>query len=129
MVEVLNLLKGILIPIAVFTAIVLPIIFIARYRHNERMQLLRQGINPAITLPEIPGKKSLLGGLVLIFLGSALLIYSLVVHKQSDILKFSIVFLSIGAALLVYWKVTAPERQRLTKLYEEKLLTESASSM
>ena len=78
MVEVLNSLKDILIPIAVFTAIALPIIFIARYRHNERMQLLRQGINPSITLPEIPGRKSLPWGLILIFLGFALLILSFV---------------------------------------------------
>lgn len=122
----------ILVPLIVFTAIVLPIIFISRYRHSERMELIRQGINPASSIPAVPavpGRKSLLWGLVLLFLGVGLLVYSAMIpeHEDSDKLKAGIICLSIGLALLIYWKVTAPDRQRLTKIYEEKLQAESAS--
>lgn len=124
---VFNALEDILIPIGFFVAIVLPIIFITRYRHNERMELIRQGIHPASPVPAVPGRKSLPWGLVLLFLGVGLIAYSLIFQRYSDFFKGGIICLSIGLALLIYWKVTAPERQRLTKIYEEKLQAESAS--
>ncbi len=126
MVQVFKALERILVPLIVFTAIVLPIILIARYRHNERMELIRQGIHPASLIPSVPGKKSLPWGLLLSFLGIGLLVYSIMIPEPSG-LPGGIICLSIGLPLLIYWKVTKPERERLTKIYEEKLLAESAS--
>ena len=129
MVQVFKALEDILLPTFAFVAIILPIILIARYRHSERMELIRQGIHPVSPVPAVPGRKSLLWGLLFLFLGVGLIVLGLILHKYYDFFTAGIICLSIGVALLIYWKVTTPDRQRLTKIYEEKLLSESASAV
>lgn len=43
-------------------------------------------------------------------------------------MRFGLLFLGAGLALLVYWKVTAADRERERLLYEEYFSKEMASS-
>ena len=106
----------ILVPLAFFAAIAVPIIFLARYRHNERMELIRQGINPQ--MPGVTGRGALAWGLLFTFVGIALFL-SYFIAGEKGLLIASIIVASPGIAMLVYYKVTAPERERMMRRYEE----------
>jgi len=105
----------IVVPLGFFAAIAVPVIFLARYRHNERVEMLRQGINPSSA---VPGRGALFWGLVFTFVGAALVIVSLM--PEEDFWVGGAVSLSLGAAMLVYYKVTASERERMMRRYEER---------
>ncbi|MHB9030178.1 MAG: DUF6249 domain-containing protein [Candidatus Latescibacterota bacterium] len=96
------------------------IIVIARLRYAQKMELIRRGIVTQDTLPRFPGNKSLFWGIILIGLGIAL-IASTIVNPSHEYLRFGFMMVGIGASLLVYWKVTGPERKRLIQLYEDRV--------
>jgi hypothetical protein len=96
------------------------IIVIAILRHRQRMELIRQGINPDQgILPGYPKQKSLLWGLLLLGIGIAA-IASVIWSGDHNLMTFGIIFTGAGIASLVYWKLTAPERERARKLFEER---------
>jgi len=105
----------IVVPLGLFAAIAVPVILLARYRHNERMEMLRQGMNPP---PAVPGRGALFWGLVFTFVGTALAAVSFM--PEEDFWVGAAVSLSLGAAMLVYYKITAPERERMTRGHEER---------
>ncbi len=114
--------------IAILTTFGVPcaiIITIAVLRHRQKMELVRQGINPNTAVPSYPGNKPLLWGLILIGLGVAGIVTS-IYDSDHDFMRFGILSLGAGIALLVYWKVSEPDRKRAMRLYEEKFMTESA---
>ena len=110
---------ALLIPFGLFAAIAVPVIFLARYRHNERVELIRQGINPLNQMQGVAGRGSLALGLVFTFLGIALLI-SYFILGDEDVLIGGIIVTSPGIALLLYYKITAPERERIRRQLEEQ---------
>jgi len=111
--------EDILVPLGLFAAIAVPVIFLARYRHHERTELIRQGINP---LPGVTGRGTLLWGLIFTFVGIALVI-SYFIAGEKGLLIAGIIVTSPGIAMLVYYKVTAPERKRMMRIYEEQAAT------
>ncbi len=110
---------SILVPLGLFAAIVVPVILLARYRHNERMEIIRQGINP---LPNVTGRRTLLWGLILTFVGIALVI-SYFIEGDKDLIIAGLIAASTGISLLIYYKVTASERERMMRRYEEQAVT------
>lgn len=94
------------------------IIVLAKLRHDQRMELIRQGINPDGGMPAYPGQKSLFWGLLFAGIGIAFIVggFSFEDHLRMP----GIFFLSVGIAALVYWKLTAPDRERQRQLYEER---------
>ncbi|MFA6472120.1 MAG: DUF6249 domain-containing protein [Candidatus Latescibacterota bacterium] len=106
---------------------VVVIIVLARYWHMRKMEMIRRGTNHTIYTPVYPGAKSLLWGLLLSFLGIAALI-STYFHSDTDFLNFGLLILGAGLALLVYWKLTAPERERMRRLIEERFPAKKTSS-
>ena len=95
------------------------IIVLAKLRHDQRMALIRQGINPDAAIPAYPGKKGLFWGLLLSGLGIAFITVS-VVSGHDNMMTPGIILLGAGIAILAYWKLTAPDRERQRKLYEQR---------
>ena len=112
--------EDILVPFGFFAMIVLIVIFISRYRHNESIELIRKGISPLIQMPVIISGGALAWGLIFIFLGIALFI-SYFILGEIEVLVSALIVASPGAALLVYYKITAPDRERIIRRYEERV--------
>jgi hypothetical protein len=95
---------------------------VAMRRHRERIELIRQGINPDSRVEPIPspGSKALLWGLVSMAFGISGVIYFIVVGEveKDGALFFSIFGLVVGVAMLLYYRMQAPERERIRKLAE-----------
>lgn len=134
---------GVLVPIigiiVIFGSPAFIIFFLARYRHEQKMEMIRRGINPSTHTISYQGAISLLFGLLLTFLGIAAIISIIILfvrinqmpgyHAFNPIfLLFGLLILASGLALLVYWKLTAPERERMRRLFEERFTAEKASS-
>ncbi len=98
----------------------LVIIVLARLRHQQRMELIRQGFNPDITMPAYPGNKSLFFGILLAGLGLALIVAKLVTGDYHEVAA-GIILLGAGMAFLAFWKLTTPDRERDRRLYEERI--------
>jgi hypothetical protein len=118
---------GELIPIiailTVFGAPAAVIITIAILKHRQKMEMVRQGINPNVDTPSYPGKGPLLWGMILTGIGIAS-IASAFFDTDHDLMRFGFLFLGAGIALLVYWFLTAPERNRAIQIYEERMRAE-----
>jgi len=112
---------ALLVPYGFFAAIVVPVIFLSRYRHNERMELIRQGINPINQMPGVTGRGPLAWGLIFTFVGIALFI-SYFILGDKEVLVGAAIVASPGIAMLVYYKVTTPERERMMRRYEEQAI-------
>ena len=120
--------ESVLVPLIVFASITAIVIFIASRRHNERLEMIKRGINPIRLVPPKTGGKTLLFGLICIAIGLALFISVLATgfdRHEHDTLSISLMFLLGGASLLVYWKLTAGDRERAIRAYERQLAEES----
>jgi len=123
--------EGILIPLGLFGMITAIVIFIASRQHKERMEMISRGINPVRLAPPKTGGKTLLFGLIFIAIGLALLISVLSLglsRTEHDILFIAPLFLLGGFSLLVYWKLTAGDRERAFRAYERHLAEEQSKN-
>jgi hypothetical protein len=125
--------------IVIFGSPTFIIFFLARYRHEQKMEMIRRGIYPSMHTTTYQGAISLVFGLLLTFLGIAAIIFNIIlfvrinqmpgVHAFNPIfLIFGLFILAAGVALLVYWKLTAPERERVRRLIEERFPAKKTSS-
>ena len=121
--------EGVLVPFIIFASITAIVIFIASRRHNERMEMIKHGMNPVRLAPPRTGGKTLLFGLICIAIGLALLISVLSMgfsRSEHDTLLIALMFLLGGVSLLVYWKLTAGDRERALRAYERHLAEEQS---
>jgi preprotein translocase subunit YajC len=109
----------IIVPIGIFTTVVLVVYFVGSRRHQERMELIKQGINPVSTKVSTPGTASLLWGLLLAAAGLGMVITFITGHGDDATLAFGLVFLLGGVSLIVYYVLTKPQRERAMRLQEE----------
>ena len=118
----------ILVPLGLFGMVTAVVIFIASRSHRERMELIKQGINPVQLTSPKTGNKSLLFGLICIAIGLALLISVIVnlTHFDQATLTSALISLLGGVSLLVYWKLTAGDRERALQAYERYLAEEQS---
>ncbi|MBN1293781.1 MAG: hypothetical protein JXB48_18205, partial [Candidatus Latescibacteria bacterium] len=97
------------------------IIYIASRRHIERMEAIRRGFN---TIPQ-PGKGGfpLFLGLAGLAIGLALIISATMVqrHYDPDMLTGGVIIFFGGIGFLAYWKMTAQDRERAFRVYEDSL--------
>jgi hypothetical protein len=105
----------------------LVIIMISKLRHEQQMEMIKKGINPNLSMQNYPGQRNLLRGLILTALGLGAVI-STIINSNTTLMHFGIIFLAAGIAFLVYWKVTAADRERERNLYEEYISKELAKS-
>lgn len=101
------------------------IIVISYLRHRERMEMLNRGVNPVkVTIPTAPriGSFALFIGLLAIGLGISLFLGGyLFQDADRDILMGAVILLCSGFALLLYWKLTAKDREYAHKAYMENM--------
>ena len=119
---------GMLIPISSFAMVVLVIWIIVSRSHNERMELIKQGINPATTKVSTPGTGSMLWGLLLTAAGLGMVITFITGHGDDETFGFGLVFMLGGIGLIVYYILTKPQRERAMRL-QEQLIDAQASQL
>ena len=111
-------LTGILVPLSFFALVALIVYFVISYPHKERMEMLRMGLTPPPGGGLLWGPASLWLGLVIGGIGLALLLYQVFGYDKES-LAGGLVCLFIGIGMVVYYKVTAPQREQLMRLQEE----------
>ena len=109
----------ILIPLGAFAMVVLIVYFGGSRRHQERMELIKRGINPASTKVPTTGTASLLWGLLIVAAGLGMVITFIAGYGDDATFGFGLVGLLGGIALLVYYKLTKPQRERAMRLQEQ----------
>ena len=115
---VLKELVEILVPLGFFTMVTLIVIFTARYRHRERLEMIKSGMNPAAAVAPVPGRGALVWGLLLTFGGVGHGLGVLLLSLSSGALVPVFVLVPVGLALLLYYRLTAPQRRRAEELWE-----------
>lgn len=115
-----------LVPLAFFGSIVAIVIFITSRRNRERIEMIRKGMvpNKYITKPQLKtGSRTLFWGILAVAIGLALVISSVFIQKNfdRDMMTIALLFLCGGGAMLLYWKLTAKDREHARRLQEEHL--------
>jgi hypothetical protein len=105
----------------------LVIIMISKLRHEQQMEMIKKGINPNLSMQNYSGKRNLLRGLLFTAIGMGAII-STFINPNHTLMVFGFLFLGAGIAFLIYWKVTAADRERERQLYEEYFAKELAKS-
>ena len=118
---------GLFAVILIFGTLPVIVIFIARSRHTERMKLIDKGEYTAfsrldVQSPPLPGRYSLFWGLVVIGLGVAGIIYFIVLGiDDEENFFFSLAGIVVGGAMLLYYRMLAPLREKATRAYDTQL--------
>ncbi len=94
-------------------------------RHKERVELIKQGVNPdGNTLNiSLPGDKALKWGLIFLAFGLAGIIYLSITGLKfvEEGLFFTIASALVGVALIIYYRLTADNRARAREIQEKML--------
>ena len=116
----------IFINLIVFGFIATIVIFVTSRQHTERMELIKRGMNPVRVAPPRTISKSLFLGLAGVAIGLSLLIsvFFNKSHFDHDTLTAGLIVLFSGVSFLVYWKMTAGDRERAVRAYEQHLENE-----
>ena len=107
--------------VLLFAFITAIVIYFGSRRHTERMEMLRRGINPIRVIPPRTGAKTLIIGLLGIAVGLALLISFFIAHREEGLIISGLLCAFGGTAFLLYWKMTAGDRERAVRAYERHL--------
>ena len=118
--------EDILVPLGFFGGIVAIVIFITSRRNRERIEMIRKGMDPYkyINMPRMKtGSRTLFWGILAVAIGLALVISSVFIQKNfdRDMLTIALIFLCGGGAMLLYWKLTAKDREHARRLQEEHI--------
>jgi len=117
-------------PVLFFVSVVVIVVTIAALRHKERIALIKKGKNPypLVAYPKT-GRSALFIGLVAVAFGLALLISGFFVIEESNhpVTMVALICLFSGGASLIFWKLTAKDREESRSLYKKHLEKESKS--
>ena len=108
----------------IFTTIATVIIVVAMYRHKEHMNMIQKDKYPYVRIPQVSyGSMTLLFGLIVIGVGLALMISSVFVMRyfDRDLMIASLILLFSGGATMLYWKLTANDREFARRIHQEHL--------
>ena len=99
---------------------------LAVMRHRENLEAMKRGINTIAARPAQPpktGNAVLLTSSIAIALGLSLIVSAVFVQQyfDRDMITAGIIILFSGAAMLVYWKITAPDRKLAREMYEKQI--------
>ena len=111
----------IFINLIIFSSITAIVIFIAANRSKVRMEMIKKGPVSFTGTPSKTGSASLLIGLFSVAIGLAFFITSFVYFFDEDIFIFGMFWVLGGGAFLIYWKVTAGDREQSCAWYEQLL--------
>ena len=116
--------EEILIPLGAFAMVVLIVYFGVSRRHSERVELIKRGINPEKYDIKLPGRLGLPSGVILLALGVGFFVPTMIIGDWNDAneIGWSLACIIAGVGLIIYWKITASDRERALKLKEELIL-------
>jgi hypothetical protein len=121
---VYRILMDAFIPLALCCMVVLIVIFIIHRYHSARMELIRRGINPMKYRVRVPGQGMIGWGIVLLGLGLGGIAATIVTRNMIfQIIMLSVAFALAGIGFIIYWKISAPERDHALKLKERLLFS------
>lgn len=129
-----NMIVGIVV-LGAFAMVLLTTFFKARFEYLQNVELIKHGINPndnripRYLLRSIPGRYSLVFGIIFLSLGLGFVItYFVTSLWQNDHymggFALSLASLLGGIGFIALWKLTAPQRERALKIQEEFLLSQ-----
>ncbi len=120
--------EGILAILLIFGGIpaTIILIYVASRRHKERMEMISKGVNQSLFIePPDPktGNSTLLFGLFAVAIGLAFTISSIFIMENfdRDMMTVAMVFLLGGGSLLLYWRLTAKDREFARRIHQEHL--------
>ena len=116
-------LVDILVPLGFMAAVVTSIYLFLSYPHKERIRMIEIGLAPPPSKGGLIGMSSLWMGLVAVAVGTALLLSQIFAYSK-DHLAAAVVFIFIGAGLMVYYRITTPRREeeiRIREIYHAEL--------
>jgi len=87
------------------------------------MKLIDKGINPHLSYPKLQGARALFLGLLAVGIGLSFVV-TLIVDYNNDFVLPASLFLFGGGAFLLYWKLTAGDRENAREYHEEMKKTE-----
>jgi hypothetical protein len=119
------MLAGVLVPLGFFAMVTLIVVFIVRYRNQERMEIIKNGMVP---FPAIPGKGPLMWGLLLTFVGVAFSVAVMTLGIEKEALMAGAIACSMGIALLLYYKLTIPDREKAAELHRAMIEASAGKS-
>ena len=92
-------------------------------RHKERVELIKQGINPDSNTLELsfPGSRALKWGLIFLAVGLAGILYAIVMQEigDEDLFFLAIASVMVGLALLLYYRLIGEQRKRAREIQEK----------
>jgi 4-hydroxybenzoate polyprenyltransferase len=114
--------QGILVPLGFFAMITAIAVVSARYRNQERMELIKHGL---ASFPAVPGRGALLWGLVLTLAGLGFGLGTIWLGIHPQLLIASLITVPVGIALLLYHRYTGPDRDKAEQLYQTMRMEQS----
>jgi len=105
----------------VFVSITASIICVSYVWYRVRVEMLRKGVNTFMGTPARTGSITLLIGLVSIATGLAFFVNAFIHYFDKVLFSIGLYCLFGGCAFLVYWKVTAKDREKKCQWYEQTL--------
>jgi hypothetical protein len=117
--ELLNSLVPLVAIITVFGVPAAVIIVWNVLKHREKIVLMKNGFAPGVAYPGYPGRAPLLWGILITAVSAVWVILALIQYEYHSV-NTGFLTLAFGIALLVYWKITAPHRQRDMEFYERR---------
>jgi len=118
--DVMNDLVPIVAILSVFGIPAAIIIVLYVLNHREKMGLIKSGFPSGVAYPGYPGRGSLLWGMIFTVVSAVSVILALI-QNEYHCANLSAHTLALGVALLAYWKITAPHRQRDMEFYERRI--------
>ena len=113
--------EGVLVPFIVFASITAIVIYIAFAKYRVRMEMIRKGPVNFLETPARTGSKTLLFGLFSVAIGLACFAAAFLNYFERHLFTVVLYWLFVGGALVVYWKVTAKDREQTCAWYEQIL--------
>lgn len=114
---------AVLIPFGVFAMIVLNTYFSESRQRAERMALIKRGVNPIKYDIKLPGRLGLPWGVIFSAVGFGFFIPTIITGNWSEPAEigWSLACIIAGIGLIVYWKMTASDRERALRIKEEMI--------
>ncbi len=131
--EIIQVLTGAVGVLAIPAILVFIFYIKSRNRHRERMEMIRRGMvesgydDLSVAKPPLPGGAALVSGLLITALGIAGLIAALILSftEQAEATPYLLMWvfpvIFSGGALLLYYRMLAPLRDKAQKAYDLQL--------
>ena len=120
--------EEVLVPFIVFASITAIVIYVAFAKYRVRMEMIRKGPVNFLETPARTGSNTLLFGLFSVAIGLACFAAAFLNYFERHLFTVGLYWLFVGEALVVYWKVTAKDREQTCAWFEQTLAVKTRDS-